>query len=136
MFSVPLTLLRVVIHVSSVPAQQLYFIVVWNCHRSNSTVSFLFIFFFYSVIDNFPALPTFFVEGKWRKTVLFFAAEKITNGGERRRRKEEKRERERMMAGGMGWDKQEAEEGYDDKATPTGKKKKVFPPSSLDPRAR
>ena len=67
------------------------------------------------------------MEGKWRKTVLFFAAEKITNGGERRRRKEEKRERERMMAGGMGWDKQEAEEGYDDKATPTGKKKGFSP---------
>ena len=32
-----------------------------------------------------------------------------------------------MMAGGMGWDKQEAEEGYDDKATPTGKKKGFSP---------
>ena len=70
----------------------------------DSQFSLYITFSFYSVIDNFPALPTFFVEGKWRKTVLFFAAEKITNGGERRRRKEEKRERERMMAGGMGWD--------------------------------
>ena len=70
----------------------------------DSQFSLYITFSFYSVIDNFPALPTFFVEGKWRKTVLFFC------GGENYewRRKEKKKrgkERERENDGwrhGMG----------------------------------